>query len=128
MFGEDSKEILNIVGADAPEESVFNRGWRCVDHMKSLGAWLSGSGSSEKDWRETKKAMWSAFHGNLGKDGFRWSQMGKKKCARICIEDTFLKIGNVSRAVLPILRYRWVFWSLSETRCKAINALQTLRN
>ena len=109
--------------AELPEVEFCKRGWRPVEVMKMLGAHLSGDASISVDLRECKRSMWRSFHGNIGKDGFKGSLGARCKPS---LEDCLLKIKNIMRSTLPIIRYRWSRWPWTKARARQIDDFQAL--
>ena len=85
--------------------------WPITASMKVLGHWIENDGAVDLCFRNTIQSAWKAFYANC--IGIKTDQLPLKS-----------KLAMVSRAVTPILRFKWTRWPFTYGRAEQLDALQ----
>ena len=82
-----------------------------VSHMRVLGHWLQNDGSIQLHFDEALQNAWNSFYANCA--GVESSKLTLKT-----------RLLMISRAVTPVLRFKWARWPFTTSRALQLDAVQ----
>ena len=74
-YGEESRIVMQTKAA--PDECVVGNRWKQVEVMKTLGSYVSNSGSCSACVEKIVEQMWKSYHANVGP-----GLLASSQCAR----------------------------------------------
>ena len=79
--------------------------------MKTLGHWVSNTGSINHCFAQTIASAWRSFWANVGRNAFKRFSLALKK-------------KRLSTMVFPIISFRCTRWPWTKTRARRLDAVQ----
>ena len=98
---------LHCVDVSTVDDEV----WPVVSQMKVLGHWLESDGGIRVCFDEAVKNAWTSFYANC-------AGLGHSKLS------VNTRLTMLSRAVTPVLRFRWTRWPFTASRALQLDAMQ----
>ena len=94
----------------APDDCKAENGWKRVEVMKTLGSFVSDSGSCVACVDQTVKQMWSVYHAHV--------------CLGLLNGTQRARFAFIQNSLMSIATWKWARWPFCKTLVSRLDSLQ----